>query len=50
MYGYFNAITTAGQRFVNGVINDFIDQMVQRFAVCATYVHTGAAAHSFQPF
>ena len=42
--------TIARQRFVYGVIDNFIDQMVQSGLRRRADIHTGALAHGFQPF
>ena len=43
-------VADARQRFVDRVIDHFIDQVVQRFEVGAAHVHAGAAADGFQAF
>ena len=43
-------VTEAGQRFVNGVVHDLIDQMVQSSGTGGADVHTRALADRFQSF
>ena len=48
--GHFNMGAVPGQSFIDGVIHDFINQMMQTGRACGTDIHAGALAHSFQPF
>lgn len=48
--GDFDVGAVAGQSFVDGVIYDLIDQVVQAGGAGGTDVHTGALAHGFQAF
>ena len=45
--GDFDMRAVAGHGFVDAVVNNFIDQMVQAALVGAADVHTGTAAHRF---
>jgi hypothetical protein len=45
--GDFDMRAVAGHGFVDAVVNNFIDQMVQAALVGAANVHTGTAAHRF---
>ena len=46
--GHADGIADACHRFVNGVVHNFVDQVVQAALVGRADVHTGAAAHSLQ--
>ena len=46
----FNAVAKASQRLVHAVVHHFINQVMHRFAVGATHIHSGAFSDSFQPF
>ena len=48
--GHFNMGAIPGQSFIDGVIHDFINQVMQTGRACGTDIHAGALAHSFQPF
>ena len=43
-------MTEAGQRFINGVVHDLIDKMVQSPYICGTDIHAGAFANRLKPF
>jgi hypothetical protein len=43
-------VAVAGQRFINGVIYDFVDQMVQTARTGGTDVHARPLADGFQTF
>ena len=45
-----DAVAGAGQRFVNRVIHDLIDQVMQGFQVGAANIHAGPPADSLEPF
>ena len=47
---YFDMGAVSGQRFVDGVIDDFVDQVVQAGRAGGTNIHAGALAHSFESF
>ncbi len=38
------------ERFVNGVVNNFIDEVVQSFYADVSYIHGRALAHGFKSF
>ncbi len=38
-------VGVAGERLVHGVVDDFGEQVMQRFLVGAADIHAGAAAH-----
>ena len=46
----FDTVAAAGQGFVNGVVYDFVDEVVEGFDVGTAHVHARAAANGFQPF
>lgn len=50
MYFYYNMIPMARKDFIDGIIDDFIYEMVQSPAVCRTDVHTGAFSDRFKAF
>ena len=50
MNGDIDLGTEPRQRFVDRVINNFIDKMMQRFNVRATHVHTRAFADMLDTF
>lgn len=43
-------VAVAGKRFVNGVIENFVEQVVQSTRACVADVHSGPLAHRFEPF
>ena len=43
-------LAVARQSFVNGVIYDFIDKVVQTGSGGGADIHTGTLAHGLQPF
>jgi hypothetical protein len=43
--GDCDAVTAAGHGFINTVVDDFVDQMMEPALVGATDVHARAAAH-----
>jgi hypothetical protein len=45
-----NAFTNAGQGLIDRVIDNFIDQVVQRFDIRAAHIHTRATTDGFQAF
>ena len=45
--GHFDAVATAGQRLINRVIYNFVDEVMECLNVCAPDIHAGAAAHRF---
>ncbi len=46
----FNMRTGAGQRFINGVVDDFIHQMMQAAQAGGGDIHAGALAHCLKSF
>ncbi len=48
--GYFYGCGMAGKRFVNGVVHNFIDQVVQTFLTHIADVHRGAFTNGFESF
>ena len=44
------SVAVAGQRFVDGVIDDFVDQVVQAHFAGRADIHGGAQAHRLQTF
>ena len=48
--GDFNMACVAGKGFVDGVVDDLVDQVVQAAWAGGTDVHAWAQAHSFQAF
>ena len=46
--GHLDTVAAAGQGFVDGVIDDFVGQVVERLHVRAADVHARPAAHGFQ--
>jgi hypothetical protein len=48
--GHRDPIADPCQGFVNGVIDNFIHQMMQGFLVGAAHIHTRAAANRLQAF
>ena len=46
--GHGNMLTVSGQRFVNGVVHDLIDEVVQTGGGGRTDIHTGSFPHRFQ--
>ena len=49
--GYCNQIGMACQSFIDRIINDLIDHMVQTGAViCVANIHARPLTHSLQPF
>ena len=49
MNGYFNGVAIAGERFVDRVVDNFVNQMVQANLAGRTDVHRGTFAHGFHP-
>ncbi len=47
--GYLDSAAAPGQCFVDGVIDNFKDEMVQSFKVGTADIHAGSAANRFQP-
>ena len=47
---HFNVCTEAGQSFVDGVVDDLIDQMVESAGTGRTDVHTGTHPDRFETF
>ena len=47
--GHLNVITEAGQRLINGVINDLVDQMMQTARARGADIHTRTFADGLQP-
>ena len=45
-----DAVAEAGHRLVDGVIDDFVDEVMEAALVGGADVHAGAAADSLQPF
>jgi hypothetical protein len=41
----FNKVTAPSHRFVNGIVHDFVDQMMQGVDVCPAHIHAGAFAY-----
>jgi len=50
MNGYRNAVTSACQDFIDRVIDNFINQVMQRFLIRSAHIHAGAAPDGLQPF
>jgi len=48
--GNHNFCTIPSQSLVNGIIHNFIYQMMQSFFAGRTNIHTGAFSNRFQPF
>jgi hypothetical protein len=48
--GDVDGVAVTGERFVYGVINNFIDQVVQTSWACGTDVHSGAFANCLETF
>ena len=48
--GYFNVVAIAGERFVDRVIHNFINQVVKSFHANVTNIHRGTLSNSFQTF
>ena len=46
--GHGNMLTVSGQRLVDGVVHDFIDQVVQTGGGGRADIHTGSFPHRFQ--
>ena len=40
-----NVIASSSQRFINGVVNDFVNQMMKRSCIRSADIHTGAQTH-----
>ena len=43
-------VAVASQRFINGVVHDLVDQMMQTALTGGADIHTGALAHCLQAF
>ena len=50
MDGDFNFRAVAGESFVDGVVDDFVNEMVKACFTSRTDVHGGPFAHRFQTF
>ena len=48
--GYIDAIARSHQGFIDGVVDHFINKMMQSFQVGSTHVHTWSPANGFQTF
>ena len=46
----FDVVAVAGERFVDGVVHDFIDKMVETTLMCVANIHGRAFADGFQTF
>ncbi len=46
--GHVDAVAVAGQRLVDGVVDDLVDQVVQARGTGRADVHAGALAHRLQ--
>ena len=46
----FNVVTVAGERLINRVVDDLIDQVVKTTGTGRTDIHTGALANCFKAF
>ena len=46
----FDVAAVAGERFVNGIVDDFIDEMVEAAFMCVANIHGRAFADGFQAF
>ena len=50
MDGYQDLVAVAGHGFVDGVVDDLIDEVVEAALVGAADVHAGAATYGFEAF
>ena len=48
--GHGNMLAVSGQCLINGVVHDFVDQMMQTGGRRGADIHTGPLADCFQPF
>ena len=48
--GYFDVRTVAGERFVNGVVHRFVNEVMQTLFADVADVHGRAFTHGFKPF
>ena len=48
MYGDFDGVTVAGERFIDGIVDDFIHQVMQTPLAGIADVHAGALSDRFQ--
>jgi hypothetical protein len=48
MDGHFDTVADTCQGFIDRVIDDLVHQMMQRFLIGTTHVHTRAAAYCFE--
>src|SRR3989338_10063099 len=48
--GDVDGVSVAGERFVDGVINDFVDEVVKAPRAHITNVHCGALTNRLDPF
>ena len=49
-YAHFDMGAVSGQSFVDGIIDNFIDQVVQTGGGSGADIHSGALAYGFQTF
>ena len=45
---YLDQVTGTGQCFVNRIVNDFVNQVMERFYIRSTDIHTRSPANSLQ--
>src|SRR5712692_428799 len=50
MNSYFDGVAESRQSFVNGVIDDFVNQVMQTQLACGSYIHRRSLAHSVATF
>ena len=48
--GHFDVVAITGERFVDRVVHNFINQMVESFDTNVTNIHRGALSYRFQTF
>jgi hypothetical protein len=48
--GHIDLAAGASQGFINGIVYDFINKMVQGFLVRSADIHTGAPAYGLKAF
>jgi hypothetical protein len=48
MYGHRNPIADTSQSFINGIVDDLIDQVMQSFLIRTAHIHAWTTADSFQ--
>jgi hypothetical protein len=46
----FDPVAIARQSFVDRIVDDFVNEVVQRFDICPTHIHARATAYCFQTF